>query len=199
MKKVLIYARYERLWHWLQALLILLLALTGFEIHGSYDLFGFRDAVSIHETSAWILIVLTIFTYFWDFTTGEWRQYKPTKEKLMAQIKYYTSGIFNGEPHPTKKTKLSKLNPLQRLAYLGLIGILIPFQIITGLFYFYYHNQTSLLNTHVGALKPIALLHVLGAFLILAFVIGHVYLTTTGHTITSNIKAMITGWEEVEE
>ncbi len=197
--KNLIYSRYERLWHWLQAFFILLLALTGFEIHGSYKIFGFQQAVSIHEFSGWFLFVLTVFTYFWDFTTGEWRQYKPTKEKLAAQIKYYTHGIFHGEPHPTKKTKLSKLNPLQRLAYLGLVGILIPAQIITGFFYMYYNNQATVFGWHVGILKSIAFWHVLGAFLILAFVIGHVYLTTTGTTVFSNIKAMITGWEEVEE
>jgi thiosulfate reductase cytochrome b subunit len=33
----------------------------------------------------------------------------------------------------------------------------------------------------------------------IAFVIAHVYLTTTGHTVTSNLKAMITGWEELDE
>jgi thiosulfate reductase cytochrome b subunit len=34
--------------------------------------------------------------------------------------------------------------------------------------------------------------------MILAFFIVHIYLTTTGHTVTSHIKAMITGWEKVE-
>jgi hypothetical protein len=31
----------------------------------------------------------------------------------------------------------------------------------------------------------------------LTFVIVHVYLTTTGHTLTAHIKAMVTGWEDV--
>jgi biopolymer transport protein ExbD len=35
-------------------------------------------------------------------------------------------------------------------------------------------------------------------FLMLIFFIVHVYLATAGHTWTSHIKAMITGWEEVE-
>ena len=33
----------------------------------------------------------------------------------------------------------------------------------------------------------------------LIFFIAHVYLATAGHTATSHIKAMITGWEEVED
>jgi len=38
----------------------------------------------------------------------------------------------------------------------------------------------------------------LGAWLFTAFIIMHVYLTTTsGHYPLDGIKAMITGWEEV--
>jgi hypothetical protein len=45
------------------------------------------------------------------------------------------------------------------------------------------------------SLEWVAFFHTAGAFMILAFFIVHVYLTTTGHTVTSHIKAMITGWE----
>ena len=33
----------------------------------------------------------------------------------------------------------------------------------------------------------------------LAFFIAHVYLATAGHTPLAHIKAMITGWEEVDD
>ena len=33
----------------------------------------------------------------------------------------------------------------------------------------------------------------------MAFLILHLYLVTTGHTVLSNLKAMITGVEEIEE
>jgi thiosulfate reductase cytochrome b subunit len=39
----------------------------------------------------------------------------------------------------------------------------------------------------------------IGAFAIFSFIIVHVYMTTTGHTIFAHTKAMITGWEEVDE
>ena len=48
------------------------------------------------------------------------------------------------------------------------------------------------------SLEWVALFHTVGAFMTLLFLIAHVYLTTTGHTPTSHIKAMITGWEEVD-
>ena len=34
--------------------------------------------------------------------------------------------------------------------------------------------------------------------MMLIFFIGHLYLITTGHSWNSQIKAMITGWEEGE-
>jgi thiosulfate reductase cytochrome b subunit len=42
----------------------------------------------------------------------------------------------------------------------------------------------------------VAFFHTLAAFLMLAFLIVHVYLTTTGHSPLAHIKAMITGWED---
>jgi hypothetical protein len=35
--------------------------------------------------------------------------------------------------------------------------------------------------------------------MLLAFIIVHLYLITTGGTITSNLKAMITGFEDIED
>ena len=39
---------FKRFWHWSQAALILVLLLTGFEIHGSFENFGFERAVRCH-------------------------------------------------------------------------------------------------------------------------------------------------------
>lgn len=201
MKKVYLYSRYERFWHWTQAFLILFLALTGFEVHGSYTLFGFENAVHLHNNAAWILIVLIIFTIFWHFTTGEWRQYLPTVENLRAQIEYYITGIFKNAPHPTKKSSLSKLNPMQRLVYLGLKILFIPIMVISGLIYMFYRYQLDgrIQQIGIGDLSLVAAIHTLGAYILLAFVIVHVYLITTGHSLTSNLSAMITGWEDLEE
>lgn len=201
MKKVYIYKTFERFWHWMQALLIFVLAATGFEINGAYGLFGYEEAVNIHNFSAIALIVLIIFAIFWHFTTGEWKQYLPTHKNLKAQAAYYITGIFKNAPHPTRKTILSKLNPLQRLTYLSLKLFLIPLMVITGILYILYRYPLGgeIYSLKIDSIEPVALLHTIGAFLIIAFVIAHIYLTTTGHSITSNIKAMLTGWEELEE
>lgn len=193
MRKVRIYKGFERFWHWMQALLIIALGLTGFEVHGSYPLLGFEEAVHWHELVGWGLVILIAFAIFWHFTTGEWKQYLPREGKVGVMIRYYTSGIFRNEPHPYKKTELSKLNPLQRLTYLVFKLLIAPVMVTTGLLMLYYKRL------HLAVpYSTLAWLHTLGAFILLAFFIVHVYMTTTGRTVFSNIRAMITGWEEVE-
>lgn len=199
--KVYIYKGFERFWHWAQSILIFFLALTGFEIHGSINFFGYQNAVNYHNIAAYLFIILIVFAIFWHFTTGEWKQYLPTFKNLKAQLDFYLFGIFRNAPHPTKKTVLSKLNPLQRLTYLALKILVIPTMVVSGLLYMFYRypqeGDISWLN--IDSVKTIALFHTAGAFLLVAFVIVHLYLITTGTTITSNLKAMITGYEELEE
>ena len=107
-KMVYIYRSYERFWHWTQSFLIIFLAVTGFEIHGSFEFFGYENAVNYHNLAAYAFGILIIFTKFWHFTTGEWKQYLPTTKNLKAQIEYYLLGIFRNAPHPTKKTVLRR-------------------------------------------------------------------------------------------
>jgi thiosulfate reductase cytochrome b subunit len=199
--KVYIYKGFERFWHWMQAFLIFFLAATGFEIHGSYVFFGYQNAVKYHNIAAYAFIILIAFAIFWHFSTGEWKQYLPTARNLRAQINYYLLGIFKNAPHPTKKSVLSKLNPLQKLVYLGLKILVIPVMMLSGLLYMYYRypQQTGIEGLAIDSLEPIAIVHTAGAFLLIAFIITHLYLITTGHTVTSNLKAMITGYEDVEE
>lgn len=200
-KKVYIYRAFERFWHWMQALLIFFLAATGFEIHGSLHFFGYKNAVTYHTIAAYVFIILIIFAIFWHLTTGEWKQYLPTMKNIKAEINYYLIGIFRNAPHPTKKTVLSKLNPLQKLVYLGLKILVIPVMVVSGLMYMFYRYPQAggIEGIRVNSLEPIALIHTAGAFLLVAFIVVHIYLITTGSTITSNLKSMLTGYEEFEE
>lgn len=198
MKKIYIYTRYERSWHWLQVVLIAILLVTGFEVHGTFTLLGFEQAVTVHNFVGISWLIAFAFFVFWIFTTGEWKQYIPTTKKILLVARYYGFGIFKGEPHPVPKRKDAKHNPLQRLTYLGVAAILLPAQMITGVLYWTY-NSWAQWGLDFFSLGIIATTHMIIAFGILLFLIVHVYMTTTGHTIFAHTKGMITGWEEVEE
>lgn len=201
MRKVYVYKGFERFWHWTQASLIIFLAFTGFEVHGTYSVLGFEHASRFHRVASWMLIGLVIFAIFWHLVTGEWRQYVPTTKKLAAQIKFYGIGMFKGEKHPSKKTELNKLNPLQRLVYLGFKLILIPLTVISGFIYMFHktidRNEVVVISDF--SLESVAFWHTLGAILLMVFLVIHIYMTTTGHTPTSNIRAMITGFEDMDD
>jgi thiosulfate reductase cytochrome b subunit len=200
-KQIYIYKGFERFWHWMQSILIFFLAFTGFEIHGTYTFFGFRDAVRYHNIATYMFIGLIVFAIFWHLTTGEYKQYIPTLKNIKAQLNYYIFGIFRNAPHPTKKTVLSKLNPLQKLTYFGLKILVIPLSVTSGLLYMFYRypSRHGVEAINIQTLQFIAIFHTIAAILLVAFLITHLYLLTTGETVTSNLKAMLTGFEELDD
>ena len=194
MERVYLFTRFERLWHWAQAVLIIGMLVTGFEIHGTYKWLGFAQAHKVHTTIVWAFIALWVFAIFWHLTTGEWRQYIPTMKNIDKIVRFYSVGIFKGEPHPFKPTRERKHNPMQAQTYLGVTVVVTPLLWISGLAYLFY-NELAAAGWGIP-LATIALAHTIGAFMMLAFLIGHIYLGTTGHTPTAHFKAIFTGWDE---
>jgi thiosulfate reductase cytochrome b subunit len=197
MARVMMYKRFERLWHWSQAFLILSMLLTGFEIHGSVSLFGFEKAVDLHIIFAWTLIGLWVFAIFWHLTTGEWKQYIPSSpNKIIAMARYYAVDIFMGGGHPFHKTREHKLNPLQRMAYLSLHILITPAVWISGLLYMFYTSWESW-GLQSLSLGVVALTHTAAAFAMLTFLVAHLYLAITmSKKPFGYVKAMITGYED---
>lgn len=189
---------FERFWHWTQATLIILMIVTGFEIHGTYQLLGFERAVDLHTTFAWALMVLWLFVIFWHVTTGEWHHYVPTTRNFIAMVFYYAFGIFSGSAHPFHPNEKEKHNPIQRLTYLMLGVGLMPAIWVTGLL-LYFYNDWAAWSINGITFGLVAIVHLLLAFVLVTFLIAHLYLVTTGPTLMSQLRAMITGWEETED
>ena len=124
--------------------------------------------MNLHTIAAWTLVGLWVFAIFWHFTTGEWKQYIPTMEKVVAMIKFYSVGIFTHAPHPFNATTLKKHNPLQRLAYLGVMLFIGPLMWFTGWFYLFYDEWTAWGVDQYLSLEWVAFFHTAGAFMMLA-------------------------------
>lgn len=197
MSKILMFTRFERFWHWSQALLIISMLITGFEIHGSYHLFGFEQATTFHNMLAWTLIGLWVFAIFWHLTTGEWKQYIPSSpNKIIAMMKFYGYDIFLGGGHPFHKTRTQKHNPLQRMAYLSLHILLAPAIWISGLIYLFYTTLNSIIPGGLS-LSIVAFVHTAAALAFVVFLVAHLYLAITmSDKPFGSLKAMISGYEE---
>lgn len=196
---IFLYPIWLRLWHWLQAALFLVLMITGLRLHYS-DIgwpFTFDTAITIHNSAG---IGLTLFWVL--FLIGNrlgdnarhyripWRELLP---QLWRQLRWYGYGIFVGEPHPFHVTAERKLNVLQTLSYLGAMGFLMPLLILSGwAFLFSVHLPPTLFG--VGTIWIVAMVHLASSWLLVLFLIVHLYMITTGDTPTTNLKAMLTGW-----
>lgn len=203
LKRVYMYSVYERFWHWLQTFVIFGLIFTGLIIHKP-ELLGFlsfRGVVLVHNVLAGILVINAFLALFYHVASGEIRQYIPKPhgffDQAMVQAKFYLNGIFKGKDHPFEKTPDKKLNPLQQLTYFGLLNVLLPLQVITGAMIWGAQRWPNL-STSLGGLQFLSPLHTLITWLLAAFIVAHVYLTTTGHSPTTAIQAMMNGWDEIE-
>lgn len=202
-KEVYMYSVYERLWHWLQTFTILGLLFTGLIIHkpDTFGIFSFNGVVVVHNILAFILVANAFLSLFYHLASGEIKQYLPRPQgfidQAVQQAIYYTRGIFKGDAHPFEKTREKKLNPLQQITYFGLLNVLLPLQIITG-FLMWGVQRWPGVTAALGGLPFLAPFHTIIAWLFAAFIVAHVYLTTTGHEPLASIKAMMVGWDEVE-
>ncbi|HNB54575.1 MAG TPA: cytochrome b/b6 domain-containing protein, partial [Anaerolineales bacterium] len=202
-KQVYMYSVYERFWHWMQTATILLLIITGLIIHKP-EMFGFLafpHAVLVHNILAAILVINAALSLFYHLVSGEIQQYIPRPygffDQAIQQSIFYLKGIFKGDAHPFEKTPQKKLNPLQQMVYFGILNVLLPLQVITGALMWGVQRWPDIAN-RLGGLPFLAPFHSLIAWLFASFIVMHVYLTTTGHTPTAAIKAMMLGWDEVE-
>jgi len=203
MQPVYMYDVYERLWHWLQTAAILLLLFTGLIIHkpDTFGIFSFRYVVQVHNILALLLVINAALSLFYHVASGQIRQYVPRPrgffDRAFLQVKYYLRGIFHHEPHPFEKTRDRKLNPLQQVTYVMVLNVLLPAQIITGALMWGAQRWPGLTES-LGGLPWLGPLHTLVAWSFAAFIILHVYLTTTGPTPAAGIRAMMLGYEDVE-
>ena len=202
-KRVKLYDAYDRIWHWLQAGSILMLIFTGLVIHKPhiFGIFSFSYVVQVHNVLGFILLINGALAVFYTLASGTIKRFFPDPDSFFArtfeQAMFYTSGIFAGEEHPMQKTPQNRLNPLQQITYLAIINILLPAQVITG-FLIWGTQYWPELTAALGGLPVLAPIHTFVAWAFAAFIVMHIYLTTTGETPLSGIKSMVTGWEDVE-
>jgi thiosulfate reductase cytochrome b subunit len=194
-----LYSLHERVWHWLQAGGITGLILTGFAIHypDRFSILGsMANAVRCHTWIAFALIANAFLGLFYHLTADKYHHFLPRMEDFtgaaVRQARFYLHGIFKGEKHPLESDPRRKLNPLQKITYLVLLNVLLPYQIVTGVL-MWGADRWPELFARAGGLWFLGPAHTLGCYLFLGFLLGHLYLATTGPTPWSLLKAITTG------
>jgi thiosulfate reductase cytochrome b subunit len=194
-----LYTFHERIWHWLQATVMILLILTGLAIHfpDRFGIFGsMARAVSWHAWFAGALILNAFLGAFYHLTAEKYHHFLPRMDDFtgaaVRQARFYLYGILKGERHPLETDPRRKLNPLQKITYLALLNILLPYQIVTGVLIWGADRWPHLFD-RIGGLWLLGPAHTLGSYLFISFLIGHVYLATTGPSPLTLLRAITTG------
>ena len=195
-----------RIWHWTNALGFVLMILTGMQIRyvGLIDVVSFHTAVTVHNFVGFVLIANFCLWLAFYITSDRIRAYHSElnlKKHFIGSFRqayYYAFGIFRGDPNPFTPTVYRKFNPLQSMIYQIIMMLLFPVQIYTGILMWDVKRFSAQVD-FFGGMRVIDTVHVLVFIAFTFYILVHVYLGTLGHTRTAHFKAMMTGYEDVDE
>jgi len=192
-----------RIWHWLHAMGFVTLILTGIQIRYSeiINVVSFETAVRTHNWVAFAVIanyfVWLGFYLFTDKITNYHPELNPKKffEKAMAQMQYYSYGIFKGERSPHKVVPHDKFNPMQSITYQIVMLLVVPVQALTGIMMWDIKRFETWIN-FVGGIQVVNTVHVVIFIFFVSFVMVHAYMGALGATPSTHFREMFHGYEE---
>ena len=206
MEKLYVHPLPVRIWHWINALGFIVLILTGIQLrYGELvHVLPFPVTVQVHNWVGFTLIanyfIWLVFYLFTDKIKVYHPELDPAKHfrSTLKQLQYYGYGIFKGDPNPHHVSLYHKFNPLQSMAYQIIMILLVPIQFYTGLLLW----DLELFSGSValfGGVRVVDTIHVALFVFFTAFIFIHPYLASLGHTTFGHFKAMLTGYEDVED
>jgi Ni/Fe-hydrogenase 1 B-type cytochrome subunit len=203
-----------RLFHWVTAISILLLGLTGYYIGApcvgvspdtaqAYFMGWMRV---VHFTAAFALAMAVLMRVYWFFCGNEyagWREWIPMSRErrrfFFGQLKYY---LFLSKERPHHLGH----NPVAGLSYL-VVGLLILVQGLSGFALYAEAFQDGFWRALFGWLLPLfgnqtlRLIHHLSMWIIVAFFIVHLYMGILAAIEERNgtLSSIVTGFKSDKE
>lgn len=194
-----LYPVWIRIWHIVNAILCLVLIVTGLSIQFSNPTIfvKFRVAVALHNLAGVILAFNYLIFFLGNLFSRNGSYYvievKGYFKRLKTQFHHYTVGVFKHENAPFPVTVESKFNPLQQFSYVAIMYIILPLLIISGIGLLYPEITVGSIFG-ISGLDYTDLLHLICGFFVTIFMCIHIYFCTFGKTVSSNFKSIINGY-----
>jgi len=204
MKRVYLHPFPLRLWHWANALVVIILMATGIQlrISGVASFQPHDPCLVIHRYAGWAMTASYLLWFMYSILSGNLRSGYLIRARdlkgIWGQTVYYLYSIFRGEKNPFRPSADDRFNPLQKIAYGSVMFILAPVFIITGLLYTDINSLREVL-LQWDAFGAVNAIHIAAAYAIILFLIIHIYMATLGPAPLSHIRAMITGYGEEQD
>ena len=201
MRKVHVHPLPLRIWHWVNAVTVVLLIITGIQLRvpGLPSLPPNSTALLVHKCAGWVMVVSWFFWLLYGIASENLVHHYVIRrgdlKKALGQARFYLISMFRGEENPHRPSPDQRFNPLQKLAYGAVMGLFTPVMLFTGILF----GDTVVFRHHIlllQAVKVLDAIHVIGAYVFALYLIIHVYMATLGRRPYSHIKAMIVGYEE---
>jgi thiosulfate reductase cytochrome b subunit len=160
---------------------------------------GYQDLATgrrWHFFFAWLFVINGLVYLGYSLASGHWRQLVPTGAQLRhigASIREHLLLRF------PKGEEAKSYNVLQKLAYFGVVVVLVPVLILAGLTMSPGMNAAfPWLVDLFGGRQSARTVHFLAAALILGFVLVHVLMVLLSG-VWNNVRSMITGKYRIDE
>ena len=196
MQKVLVHRLYVRIFHWLNAIAIVLMVMSGWQIYNASPLFDwleFPAAVTLgdwlgggiqwHLAAMWLFVVNLSIYLILGVVTGHFRRkmFPVSPSAVLGDVGQALRGKLAHDSHD--------YNAVQKVFYLGVIAVMLM-TFMSGLVV-WKSAQFQALSWIVGSYDTARIVHFAGMSLICAFIVVHLALVAI---VPSTLIPMITGW-----
>ncbi len=194
-KKVYVHALFVRVFHWVNALGMILMIMSGWRIYNASPLFDFRfpreitlggwlgGALQWHFAAMWLLVInLLVYTII-GFASGHFRR-RFTPVSPSSFLGDATKALKGKLPHSA-----TTYNAVQKAAYIGVL-LAIVLTIVSGAVV-WKPVQLQELGFLMGGYEGARLVHFFGMTAICAFIVLHLTLVLL---VPSTLIPMIMGW-----
>lgn len=177
----------ERVGHWIHLLNMILLVLSGIQIHfAGFNLFGsMNTARLVHFVDMYVFLFIGLFHVYQFFATGKWRTAGPTLANLRSTGGTITYYLFLRDREPL----FNKYNPLQIISYF-LLFVISSLQAVLG-FALYWPVRLHAVVGVFGGEMGLRQAHYLLAWVFIAFTMLHLYLVLSQPL--ARTRSMVTG------
>jgi thiosulfate reductase cytochrome b subunit len=191
-----------RIMHWVNALAMVLMILSGWAIYNDSVIFGWlhiphwmtigagpEGALQWHYFAMWILMINGLCYLVYGFATGRFR-----RKLLPIYPSEVIATVRDALRFKLGHDDITHYNAVQKLLYVGVIAVIIV-QVVSG-FAVWKPVQFSELAVLFGSFQGARLVHFIGMALIVGFLVVHVVLALT---VPKTIGAMLTGGPVVDD
>lgn len=193
-ERVAIHPLIVRITHWINAVAIVIMVMSGWRIYDASPLFGFSfppaitlggwlaGALQWHFAAMWLLVVNTLVYLIYGVASGHFRNsfFPIAATSILRDLKYAVRGDLEHE--------LGIYNSVQRAFYIGVIAAIVA-TILSGLV-IWKSTQFQALGLLMGGYEGARLVHFFGMCAIVAFIAVHVTLVLI---VPSTFLPMISG------